>query len=169
MIGCHITSGNSPVQFAHQFVLQYFYVRHFVSTITLDVYAFRNAWFVTVPSFSCKNANNTVCKSAESVYVNVVEAHDWGPWSQWSACSKSCQSGVQFRHRNCTQRQTNGSSICAGDTEEQRLCNTHPCQGIAYIINFFAEDNDLSVLCILNQFSKLNGIILNVTVRDEPW
>lgn len=50
------------------------------------------------------------------------------PWSVWSSCTKTCDSGVQKRYRTCT----NPPPSCAGNDcddhqEETQVCNTEPC------------------------------------------
>ena len=47
---------------------------------------------------------------------------DWGAWSQWSPCSRSCGTGVRRRRRECSS--TTGE--CAGDDEEVKLCSALP-------------------------------------------
>ncbi|XP_076472671.1 coadhesin-like [Babylonia areolata] len=45
-----------------------------------------------------------------------------GPWSPWSACSKSCGFGTRTRNRTC-----DSFFGCFGSSEENTTCNTHPC------------------------------------------
>ncbi|XP_042370765.1 hemicentin-1 [Plectropomus leopardus] len=53
---------------------------------------------------------------------------NWGPWSSWGSCSKSCNGGQMRRHRTCDNpRPANGGRACAGaDTQIQR-CGTTNC------------------------------------------
>lgn len=48
----------------------------------------------------------------------------WGPWSFWSFCSKTCGGGVQTRTRTC--RAAAGQS-CSGQAKEERVSAT--CMG----------------------------------------
>ncbi|KAI4882528.1 hypothetical protein NFI96_012600, partial [Prochilodus magdalenae] len=51
---------------------------------------------------------------------------NWGAWSQWSLCSKTCDSGWQHRSRMC---ESTGAQDypCNGDGEEVRTCNDKKC------------------------------------------
>ena len=52
----------------------------------------------------------------------------WTTWSDWSACPVTCDSGLQKRHRSCTNptplRQGNH---CFGDAMDVQLCKEKPC------------------------------------------
>nr|XP_005290755.1 hemicentin-1 isoform X1 [Chrysemys picta bellii] len=53
---------------------------------------------------------------------------NWGPWSGWGTCSRTCNGGQMRRYRTCDNpRPVNGGRACAGaDTQIQR-CNTDLC------------------------------------------
>uniref|UniRef100_A0AAQ6AQU4 Uncharacterized protein n=1 Tax=Amphiprion ocellaris TaxID=80972 RepID=A0AAQ6AQU4_AMPOC len=53
---------------------------------------------------------------------------NWGPWSSWGSCSKTCNGGQMRRYRTCDNpRPANGGRACAGaDTQIQR-CSTVNC------------------------------------------
>ncbi|XP_043941249.1 hemicentin-1 [Protopterus annectens] len=53
---------------------------------------------------------------------------NWGPWSSWGGCSRSCNGGQMRRYRTCDNpRPVSGGRACAGaDTQIQR-CNTEIC------------------------------------------
>ncbi|XP_060630493.2 hemicentin-1 isoform X1 [Anolis sagrei] len=53
---------------------------------------------------------------------------NWGPWSNWGTCSRTCNSGQMRRYRTCDNpRPLNGGSACAGaDTQIQR-CHVELC------------------------------------------
>lgn len=55
---------------------------------------------------------------------------NWGPWSSWGSCSKTCNGGQMRRYRTCDNpRPANGGRACAGaDTQIQR-CSTANCPG----------------------------------------
>lgn len=55
---------------------------------------------------------------------------NWGPWSNWGSCSKTCNGGQMRRYRTCDNpRPANGGRACAGaDTQIQR-CSTANCPG----------------------------------------
>uniref|UniRef100_A0A665TIL3 ADAM metallopeptidase with thrombospondin type 1 motif, 17 n=1 Tax=Echeneis naucrates TaxID=173247 RepID=A0A665TIL3_ECHNA len=44
------------------------------------------------------------CRAGECVSKTPIPQHvdgDWSPWNQWSMCSRTCGTGVQFRQRKC--------------------------------------------------------------------
>uniref|UniRef100_A0A8C9R6U4 Hemicentin-1 n=1 Tax=Scleropages formosus TaxID=113540 RepID=A0A8C9R6U4_SCLFO len=53
---------------------------------------------------------------------------NWGPWSSWGTCSRTCNGGQMRRYRSCDNpRPNSGGRACAGaDTQIQR-CNTANC------------------------------------------
>ncbi|XP_053178575.1 hemicentin-1 [Scomber japonicus] len=53
---------------------------------------------------------------------------NWGPWSSWGSCSKTCNGGQMRRYRTCDNpRPANGGRQCMGtDTQIQR-CSTAYC------------------------------------------
>lgn len=48
----------------------------------------------------------------------------WGPWSDWSLCSRSCGGGVAKRHRRCNR---SNPTACVGHPVNVILCNTMEC------------------------------------------
>ncbi|KAK3592726.1 hypothetical protein CHS0354_007728 [Potamilus streckersoni] len=53
----------------------------------------------------------------------------WGPWSEWSTCSKTCDTGAQQRIRICQQPVSGGRS-CLGDATQVKRCSLGPCHKI---------------------------------------
>ncbi|XP_067846589.1 hemicentin-1 isoform X2 [Heptranchias perlo] len=53
---------------------------------------------------------------------------NWGPWSSWGTCSRTCNGGQMRRYRTCDNpRPASGGRACAGaDTQIQR-CSTDVC------------------------------------------
>nr|XP_033816119.1 hemicentin-1 isoform X1 [Geotrypetes seraphini] len=53
---------------------------------------------------------------------------NWGPWSSWGMCSRTCNGGQMRRYRTCDNpRPASGGRACAGaDTQTQR-CSTDVC------------------------------------------
>ncbi|VDI18354.1 Hypothetical predicted protein [Mytilus galloprovincialis] len=47
---------------------------------------------------------------------------EWGTWTPWAQCSKSCGRGRKRRERTC-----NAFSTCGGSNIETDQCNTIPC------------------------------------------
>ncbi|XP_047134767.1 A disintegrin and metalloproteinase with thrombospondin motifs 6 isoform X1 [Hydra vulgaris] len=71
------------------------------------------------------------CYRGECVSAGDVKAIDGG-WSSWSdefsACSRSCGGGVQYRHRQCSHpKPSNGGKYCEGEARMYRLCSKKPC------------------------------------------
>nr|XP_034196361.1 A disintegrin and metalloproteinase with thrombospondin motifs 7-like isoform X1 [Osmia lignaria] len=53
---------------------------------------------------------------------------DWGGWSPWSRCSRSCGSGVAFSVRRCSNPSpSNGGAYCRGARKRHKICATNPC------------------------------------------
>ncbi|XP_069122802.1 uncharacterized protein [Argopecten irradians] len=44
------------------------------------------------------------------------------PWSNWSSCSKTCETGQRSRYRNCTV-----AGQCSGEIRQFLFCSTHKC------------------------------------------
>jgi len=55
---------------------------------------------------------------------------NWGDWSSWTACSKSCGvGGMRVRERGCNNpAPENGGKYCEGEGEAVEACNEEPCQ-----------------------------------------
>uniref|UniRef100_A0A3P8UW88 ADAM metallopeptidase with thrombospondin type 1 motif 16 n=1 Tax=Cynoglossus semilaevis TaxID=244447 RepID=A0A3P8UW88_CYNSE len=52
----------------------------------------------------------------------------WSEWSTWSTCSRSCESGITYRERQCNNpRPAYGGKFCEGSSRSYKLCNTDPC------------------------------------------
>jgi hypothetical protein len=54
----------------------------------------------------------------------------WTTWSNWGACSVTCEFGIQRRHRNCTNPYPSRfGDHCFGDTMDDRVCMVKACAG----------------------------------------
>ncbi|CAK1542142.1 unnamed protein product [Leptosia nina] len=52
----------------------------------------------------------------------------WGPWSDWSECSRTCGAGVSTQYRECNNPEPyNNGHYCIGDRSRYKVCNTDPC------------------------------------------
>ncbi|KAM9774698.1 SCO-spondin [Syngnathus typhle] len=52
----------------------------------------------------------------------------WGPWSNWTQCTKSCGGGVQSRRRDCDSPSPEGEgNYCEGLGTQVKACNTAHC------------------------------------------
>uniref|UniRef100_A0A8D3DF08 ADAM metallopeptidase with thrombospondin type 1 motif 2 n=1 Tax=Scophthalmus maximus TaxID=52904 RepID=A0A8D3DF08_SCOMX len=56
---------------------------------------------------------------------------NWGSWSEFGQCSRTCGGGVQFRTRDCDNpRPANGGRTCVGATYQFQICNSNECEDI---------------------------------------
>ncbi|XP_075695216.1 A disintegrin and metalloproteinase with thrombospondin motifs 8 [Rhinoderma darwinii] len=70
-----------------------------------------------------------VCQAEEEVLKPQVPVDgNWGKWSPWGACSRSCGGGVRFSYRECDDPQPhNGGKYCQGLRAKYESCNTQEC------------------------------------------
>uniref|UniRef100_A0AAZ3QJY7 ADAM metallopeptidase with thrombospondin type 1 motif, 12 n=1 Tax=Oncorhynchus tshawytscha TaxID=74940 RepID=A0AAZ3QJY7_ONCTS len=72
------------------------------------------------------------CISGECVIVGKLPETvngNWGQWSSWSHCSRTCGAGVQSADRECNHPKPEfGGRYCTGERRRYRICNTKPCQ-----------------------------------------
>ncbi|XP_034037077.1 A disintegrin and metalloproteinase with thrombospondin motifs 2-like isoform X2 [Thalassophryne amazonica] len=56
---------------------------------------------------------------------------NWGSWSEFGQCSRTCGGGVQFRTRDCDNpRPANQGRTCIGTRYQFQMCNTNECEDI---------------------------------------
>ena len=54
----------------------------------------------------------------------------WSAWSEFSACSVSCDAGVKYSTRICNNpRAENGGKECEGNSQYRTQCDMTPCKG----------------------------------------
>ncbi len=54
----------------------------------------------------------------------------WNKWSEWSACSVTCENGTQTRSRICDYPPpVNGGDACPENNMEEQACTEIPCPG----------------------------------------
>ncbi|XP_023562555.1 A disintegrin and metalloproteinase with thrombospondin motifs 3 isoform X2 [Octodon degus] len=54
---------------------------------------------------------------------------NWGSWTKFGSCSRTCGTGVRFRTRQCNNpTPINGGQDCPGVNFEYQLCNMEECQ-----------------------------------------
>ncbi|KAJ8038941.1 Hemicentin-1 [Holothuria leucospilota] len=52
----------------------------------------------------------------------------WGSWSPWQPCSRSCGEGIRQRFRRCdSPPPTNGGASCEGSAVEEMMCKIEEC------------------------------------------
>ncbi|XP_053559303.1 A disintegrin and metalloproteinase with thrombospondin motifs 3 [Bombina bombina] len=58
----------------------------------------------------------------------VKQDGNWGSWTKFGSCSRTCGTGVRFRTRQCNNPMpVNGGQDCTGLNYEYQLCNTEEC------------------------------------------
>ncbi|KAM7388095.1 hypothetical protein PAMP_024296 [Pampus punctatissimus] len=100
---------------------------------------------------------------------------NWGPWSSWGSCSKTCNGGQMRRYRTCDNpRPANGGRACAGaDTQIQR-CSTANCPGGPQKArgSIIGNINDMEFgIAILNATitdSKSGGKVIKAFITNVP-
>ncbi|XP_006811547.1 A disintegrin and metalloproteinase with thrombospondin motifs 6-like [Saccoglossus kowalevskii] len=53
---------------------------------------------------------------------------NWGKWSEYSSCSRTCGGGISFSERHCDNPEPQyGGSYCVGERKRYHICNMEPC------------------------------------------
>ncbi|KAI5937544.1 Papilin [Manis javanica] len=55
------------------------------------------------------------------------QSDTWGPWGNWSPCSRTCGGGISFRERPCYSQRRDGGFSCVGPARSHRSCHTESC------------------------------------------
>ncbi|KFO24233.1 papilin isoform X2 [Fukomys damarensis] len=55
------------------------------------------------------------------------QSDTWGPWGEWSPCSRTCGGGISFRERPCYSQRKDGGPSCVGPARSHRICRTESC------------------------------------------
>ncbi|GAB1297604.1 Papilin [Apodemus speciosus] len=55
------------------------------------------------------------------------QSDTWGPWGEWSPCSRTCGGGISFRERPCYSQRRDGGASCVGPARSHRTCHTESC------------------------------------------
>ncbi|XP_044164585.1 SCO-spondin-like isoform X4 [Acropora millepora] len=81
-----------------------------------------------VPAYggsSCTDSSN----QQTSCLIKHCPVHGgWSSWGAWGSCSKTCGTGYQDRHRNCTSPvPAYGGSSCTGSSNQQTSCLIKHC------------------------------------------
>ena len=64
---------------------------------------------------------------------------NWGLWSSWSSCSRSCGHGTQTRSRLCNNPPpANDGADCLGSGLEKQNCNSFECNFLFYVQSNFS-------------------------------
>uniref|UniRef100_A0A8C8IE07 SCO-spondin n=1 Tax=Oncorhynchus tshawytscha TaxID=74940 RepID=A0A8C8IE07_ONCTS len=81
-------------------------------------------------SVKLDDCNNCTCHNGEMVCGTAPCAVDcgWSSWTQWSACSRTCDVGVRRRYRSGTNPPAAfGGRVCRGDRVGMDTCSLEPC------------------------------------------
>lgn len=55
---------------------------------------------------------------------------NWGPWSIFGQCTKTCGGGMKYRNRKCDNpAPASGGKTCLGPALQAQHCNTQTCAG----------------------------------------
>ncbi|XP_030077252.1 A disintegrin and metalloproteinase with thrombospondin motifs 8 [Microcaecilia unicolor] len=70
-----------------------------------------------------------VCLAQEEVVrPKVIVNGNWGAWSPWGECSRTCGGGVHFSYRECNNPEPqNGGKYCEGQRVKYQSCNFEEC------------------------------------------
>uniref|UniRef100_A0A3Q0T196 ADAM metallopeptidase with thrombospondin type 1 motif 17 n=1 Tax=Amphilophus citrinellus TaxID=61819 RepID=A0A3Q0T196_AMPCI len=105
------------------------------------------------------------CRAGECVSKTPIPQHvdgDWSPWSQWSMCSRTCGTGVQFRQRKCDNPPPGpGGRHCPQASVEHKACEGPPCP------KGTPSFRDLQCLSYDQQANKKKGGMLTAIINDE--
>uniref|UniRef100_A0A669B702 ADAM metallopeptidase with thrombospondin type 1 motif, 2 n=1 Tax=Oreochromis niloticus TaxID=8128 RepID=A0A669B702_ORENI len=64
-------------------------------------------------------------------FITIKPDGNWGAWSEFGQCSRTCGGGVQFRTRSCNNPTPhNGGRKCVGEDSQFQMCNTNECEDI---------------------------------------
>uniref|UniRef100_A0A672G7G4 ADAM metallopeptidase with thrombospondin type 1 motif, 17 n=1 Tax=Salarias fasciatus TaxID=181472 RepID=A0A672G7G4_SALFA len=105
------------------------------------------------------------CRAGDCVSKTPIPQHvdgDWSPWSQWSMCSRTCGTGVQFRQRKCDNPPPGpGGRHCPKASVEHKACEGPPCpKGVPSF-------RDLQCLSYDRYAAKKKGNVLTAIINDE--
>ena len=65
---------------------------------------------------------------------------EWGEWSTFTKCTKTCGDGVMKRTRKCdSPSPSDGGRTCSGSSQSTEKCNSKKCPGILCFVSVFSE------------------------------
>ncbi|XP_054853798.1 A disintegrin and metalloproteinase with thrombospondin motifs 8 [Eublepharis macularius] len=68
------------------------------------------------------------CVAQDTVLPQPVVDGNWGSWSPWGPCSRTCDGGVHFSNRDCDNPvPSNGGKYCEGQRIKYQSCHTEEC------------------------------------------
>ena len=87
----------------------------------------------------------------------------WTEWSEFGACSVTCNGGTQERTRECTNPAPEfGGADCIGDAMESQVCGTDPCPGenLEEVIDFSLESQISEALTVQQPYTFSSSAFL---------
>ncbi|XP_065567127.1 A disintegrin and metalloproteinase with thrombospondin motifs 9-like isoform X4 [Artemia franciscana] len=68
------------------------------------------------------------CVSRNSMKNTKPVDGGWGPWQEWSSCSRTCGGGIQKRERFCNfPTPVHGGNYCLGNRTQYKTCQRQEC------------------------------------------
>ena len=62
--------------------------------------------------------------------LHIVVDGQWGGWTAWTTCSKTCGGGEKTHERECNDPEPDhGGADCSGNGQETDPCNQEQCPG----------------------------------------
>ncbi|XP_026565094.1 A disintegrin and metalloproteinase with thrombospondin motifs 17 [Pseudonaja textilis] len=106
------------------------------------------------------------CRMGECVSKTPIPEHidgDWSIWSQWSMCSRTCETGARFRQRKCDNPPPGpGGKNCQGASVEHTVCENLPCpRGVSTFRDQQCQSQDRST-------NKKKSLWTAVIVDEKP-
>ncbi|XP_066139353.1 protein madd-4 isoform X1 [Euwallacea fornicatus] len=84
---------------------------------------------LTIPriglDFSSRGGDESESDLSSQLQKVETRTQGWAPWSQWSACSRSCDGGISHQLRTCK------GGPCRGSHVRYQICNMQPCPGVS--------------------------------------
>ncbi|XP_061409573.1 A disintegrin and metalloproteinase with thrombospondin motifs 7-like isoform X1 [Lethenteron reissneri] len=96
---------------------------------------------------------------------------DWGAWSSWSHCTRTCGVGVQSALRQCNNPTPRfGGRYCVGERKRYRTCNVQPCSADAISFRQMqcSEFNTVPYRSGLHEWAPLFGTANSCELHCRP-
>ncbi|KAL7981535.1 hypothetical protein Chor_005623 [Crotalus horridus] len=85
-------------------------------------------WADGTPCGPWKMCLDSHCVAQDTVMPKLAVDGNWGPWSSWGPCSRTCGGGVHFSYRDCDNPvPKNGGKYCEGQRVQYESCNIEEC------------------------------------------
>lgn len=85
-------------------------------------------WADGTPCGAGKMCLDGHCMAEDTVTRQPAVDGNWGSWSAWGPCSRTCDGGVHFSYRDCdSPMPRNGGKYCEGQRIKYQSCRTEEC------------------------------------------